>query len=393
MQDPDEARLEHNTADLFARTSALTTNSTEAVYADAEQLGPITPKRRACVPRNDDLFARTGDDLIGRALTVGESGGASALLHYGPKHTPLLELELDFQQGDKRYRYAARLAFAAGDKLVYDDEAVSVQPPKHATMHVEAGARGFWESQLNDGAALNASVQATQYWLSQLTSFHFHDTSPTSALRTNARASDDQLLRSDGGNLAAYLLRLEQSADEADRKAWKRINAYVTRVAPSVKTLAPTLNDNGSATVRLDWIDDQDERFGAHQLSDGTLRAIALVTALAQPVARLPRFMSIDEPELGLHPAALRVIAELARCISHHAQVLFATQSTAFLDRFAPEEVVVVERRHGMSSLVRPDAGMLRTWLDDYSLSEVFDKGVVSAAAADRKSTRLNSSH
>lgn len=73
-------------------------------------------------------------------------------------------------------------------------------------------------------------------------------------------------------------------------------------------------------SVRLDWIDDQDERFGAHQLSDGTLRLIALITALAQPTERLPRFISIDEPELGLHPAAITLLAELARSVSRHTQ-------------------------------------------------------------------------
>lgn len=129
--------------------------------------------------------------------------------------------------------------------------------------------------------------------------------------------------------------------------------------------------------MRLDWIDDQDERFGAHQLSDGTLRAIALITALAQPTEKLPKFISIDEPELGLHPAAIRLLAELVRSVSRHTQVLFATQSTAFLDYFDPEEIVVVERHAGASTFARLNANVLHSWLEDYSLSEVFDKGVI----------------
>lgn len=188
-------------------------------------------------------------------------------------------------------------------------------------------------------------------------------------------AQDDRFLRSDGSNLAAYLARLEQSDVEADQKAWRRINEFIRRVAPSVKALCPTPT-NGDA-VRLDWIDDQDERFGAHQLSDGTLRAIALITALAQPTDKLPKFISIDEPELGLHPAAIRLLAELVRSVSRHTQVLFATQSTAFLDYFDPEEVVVVERSAGASSFRRLEPAALVGWLDDYSLSEIFDKGVI----------------
>jgi predicted ATPase len=197
----------------------------------------------------------------------------------------------------------------------------------------------------------------------------------TSALRTHARAEDDQFLRSDGSNFAAYLYRLAQSEDEAENKAWRRINQFVSRIAPAVKELAPT-PINGTS-VRLDWLDDQDERFGVHQLSDGTLRAIALITALGQPTTQLPKFMSIDEPELGLHPAAIGLLAELARSVSRHTQVLFATQSTAFLDYFEPSEVVVVEREGGASTLYRLDEDALAPWLEDYSLSEVFDKGVI----------------
>lgn len=129
--------------------------------------------------------------------------------------------------------------------------------------------------------------------------------------------------------------------------------------------------------MRLDWVDDRDERFGVHQLSDGTLRAIALITALAQPTASLRRFISIDEPELGLHPSALHILADLTRSVSPRAQVFLATQSTAFLDHFEVGEVVVVERDSGRSRLERPSPEALATWLEEYSLSEVFEKGVI----------------
>jgi predicted ATPase len=110
-----------------------------------------------------------------------------------------------------------------------------------------------------------------------------------SALRTNVKARDDRYLRSDGSNLAAYLKWLSESSDEGEQKAWMRINLYVSRVAPSIKKLLPTLV--GADSIRLDWEDEHDERFGGHQLSDGTLRAIALITALAQPVSMLPKVM------------------------------------------------------------------------------------------------------
>ncbi|MCK6527213.1 AAA family ATPase [Myxococcota bacterium] len=294
---------------------------------------------------------------------VGESGGASSLLHYGPKRTQVIEIELDFVLKGGRNRYAARLGFAAGDRLLYLDESVGHGRGSSVEPRMSSLGAGHWESRLQDAGADDATAKTVNHWLSQLTFFHFHDTSMTSALRTRARAEDDRGLRSDGSNLAAYLARLEGSVEDADQKAWRRINRIVSRVAPCVKALSPIPTGNGSAAVRLDWIDDQDQRFGVHQLSDGTLRAIALITALAQPTSRLPRFISIDEPELGLHPAAVRIIAELARSVSRLTQVLFATQSTAFLDHFEPDEVVVVEREEGRSRLVRPDPSSLQGWL------------------------------
>lgn len=306
---------------------------------------------------------------------VAEAGGASALLHYGPQRTKVIELKLTFAQGERQNSYAASLGFAAGDKLMYLGERVGYRPGPDQDWREDSLGAGHWESKLNAQKSADITARTVNFCLSRLTFFHFHDTSMTSALRTHGRAEDDQFLRSNGSNLPAFLRRLEQSDEDADQTAWRRINRFVRRIAPAVKQLAPTLAGGGS--VRLDWIDDQGERFGAHQLSDGTLRAIALITALGQPTEKLPHFMSIDEPELGLHPAAIALLAELARSVSRHTQVLFATQSTTLLDHFHADEVVVAERQVGATTLTRPDAATLAAWLEDYSLAEVFDKGVI----------------
>ncbi|NKB15952.1 MAG: AAA family ATPase [Sphingomonadales bacterium] len=88
---------------------------------------------------------------------------------------------------------------------------------------------------------------------------------------------------------------------------FKQAEQLIRHIAPSIKQLRPTTVSENA--VRLDWIDDRDEVFGVHQMSDGTLRAIALVTALTQPEKTLPKFLCIDEPELGLHPAAIKIVA------------------------------------------------------------------------------------
>jgi predicted ATPase len=85
----------------------------------------------------------------------------------------------------------------------------------------------------------------------------------------------------------------------------------------------------------------------------------------------------VDEPELGLHPYALNVVASLFKKASHHAQVLISTQSSAFLDNFDAEDVIVVNRQGRESKFERLDPEKLAAWLDEYRLGEVWEKNVI----------------
>jgi len=126
-----------------------------------------------------------------------------------------------------------------------------------------------------------------------------------------------------------------------------------------------------------------DYLLGPHQLSDGTLRAMCLITLLMLPedesleLRRLPELIVVDEPELGLHPYALNIIAGLFKKVSHHTQVIISTQSSSFIDHFAPEDVVVVNRKGRESEFSRLDPAKLEAWLDEYSLGEVWEKNVI----------------
>jgi predicted ATPase len=309
---------------------------------------------------------------------VADHGFGAALLHYGPKTTDAIEIGVLIRDQGSSYRYDARLAFASDDSLYFQTENAACLHPDGSWVISSLGT-GHRESRLKDTFDSDDSpdpqaLRAVNAWVGRMTFYHFHDTSSQSKLRTHARCEDDRYPRSDGSNLAAYLLRLKESDQDADRKAWQRINRHCRHIAPAIKELDPVAV-NGS--VRLDWIDDRDERFGCHQLSDGTLRALALITVLSQPTERLPRLISIDEPELGLHPAAIALIAELCRSISRHTQVILSTQSTELLDHFTADEVVVVERVNGETQLNRLTTESLQSWLADYSLREIFAKGVI----------------
>ena len=313
------------------------------------------------------------------------NGFAAALLHYGPKVTEAITLAVVIKEQGLTYRYKSSLAFAPDDSLYFQEETLELTDAEGYSSSGALGS-GHRESRLMEAAGSRSeffqsddlpepqALAAVNRWLARMTFYHFHDTSAQSKLRTHARREDDRYPRSDGSNLAAYLLRLKESDHDADRIAWQRINRHCRHIAPAIKQLDPVAV-NGS--VRLDWIDDRDERFGCHQLSDGTLRALALITVLSQPTERLPWLISIDEPELGLHPAAIALIAELCRSVSRHTQIILSTQSTELLDHFMVDEVVVVERQQGETSLNRLSGKDLRLWLEDYSLRELYAKGVI----------------
>ena len=318
---------------------------------------------------------------------VADLGGADALLFRGGKITPELFAEIELRHDGEVLRYDLRLARTQADGLVFVEEGVAQQEADGAWSRQSLGV-GHTESLLEEAEGSGA-VHAMCRALARIGFYHFHDTSPTSSLRSAGRANDHRSLRSDGSNLAAYLLALQQSP--AHRAEWRLLSGLVRRIAPFIKELEPApVNadpetfriDNPGAdadrvSVRLDWLDEHDQRYGVHQLSDGTLRAIALFSALTQPKDRLPACISIDEPELGLHPAALTLLVGLMRSVAPRCQVFLATQSTDLLDRFDVEEVVVADRVDGATRFTRLDPIGLAGWLEDYSLSELFDKNLL----------------
>lgn len=103
----------------------------------------------------------------------------------------------------------------------------------------------------------------------------------------------------------------------------------------------------------------------------------ALATLFLQPEAFRPSVILVDEPELGLHPLAITLLAALVKQASHKAQVIIGTQSPLLLDHFRPEDVLVAERVAGATQLTRLESAPLATWLDDYSLGQLWEKNEI----------------
>ncbi len=190
-------------------------------------------------------------------------------------------------------------------------------------------------------------------------------------MRRKRSKRDNEYLRADAGNLAAFLLRIRKKSPES----YQKIREVVQLAAPFFDDFL-LREDEDSDNILLEWRQKHtDYPFGPNQLSDGTLRFVCLATALLQPDA--PKIMLFDEPELGLHPYALTLLAEMFKKASHQTQVIVSTQSATLIDHFEPADIIVVERDKGGSVFKRLNADKLKDWLEDYSLGELWQKNIL----------------
>jgi len=320
-------------------------------------------------------FFKLVNELMGGRLQqhIGATGRATANLHFGPRVTPQLEAELAFEAEKGTDTYRMRLFHAAGDSMIFAEETLAFQQIDFPRPKVVLLGRGHQETRIGDEAERGDPVAKTlRFLLNHCRVYHFHDTSPTSRVRQYCYVGDNRWLMPDAANLAALLYGLKSCKETA----YRRIVGTIRQVAPFFEDF--DLEPTHSKDIILNWRHcKSDLVFGPHQLSDGTLRAICLISLLLQPKEDLPLLIVVDEPEIGLHPYALNVIASLLRSASHHMQVLVSTQSSALLDSFEPEDIVIVERSGEATEFSRPDAEALEAWLEEYSLGEIWAKNVI----------------
>jgi predicted ATPase len=320
------------------------------------------------------FFKMLNEMMAGRfQLYIGTSGRAQSLLHFGPKITPQIEAKLEFEADKGVDTYHMRLFHAAGDTLIFAEETLSFLQRGWVSPRTDELGAGHQETQIIKAAEEGKQTAKTlKYLLNSCRVYHFHDTSSTAGVRQSCYVGDDRWLMSDAGNLAALLLRFRKENGGA---AYQRIIGTIRLIAPFFDDFV--LEPDVSNRVILNWRQKESDRvFGPHQFSDGTLRAICLATLLLQPEDELPELIVVDEPELGLHPYALNVIAALFSKAALHTQILISTQSSSFLDNFDPEDVITVNLEGKESQFKRLNPTELDAWLDEYSLGEVWEKNI-----------------
>jgi predicted ATPase len=268
-----------------------------------------------------------------------------------------------------------RLFFAAGDTLVFAEETLKFQKTGYSAPQVMSLEAGHYETRIRKAADDNESTaKVFRHLLGQCRVYHFHDTSATAPMRQYSAIGDNRFLRPDAGNLAAMLYAYKQSSPVA----YQRMVATIQKVMPEFDDFVLEPDRLNPRDILLNWQRKGfDYTFGPHQLSDGSLRAIAIITLLLQPEADLPKVIILDEPELGLHPYAVEIIAGLIQSASVRTQLMVATQSPTFLEHFALEDIIVVESNGQGSQYCRKNPDQFQEWLEDYSLGELWQRNVL----------------
>ena len=317
--------------------------------------------------------------LVERELQVWvtKQGGADRILSYGVKETTVFSSLISF--GLNAYKLKLEPTLDGG--LVFEQEKLYFDGVSRAGTSYYIGD-GHVESNLKKETEGGYSKTIAEYCYSAISSwkvFHFHDTSVTAGMKRWGSVHDNDYLRSDASNLAAYLYRL--SLEEP--KLYDQIRRTIRLAIPIFDDFVfkPRELPTEEQQVNLQWKQtNSDYVLWPSQLSDGSIRFICLVAALMQPDP--PSTIIIDEPELGLHPYAITLLGALLRSASKNMQVIVSTQSVALVNEFEVEDLIVVERESGDTVFKRLKEEDFSRWLEDYSLGELWQKNVLGGRPA-----------
>ena len=303
---------------------------------------------------------------------VTDQGGAGDLLFNGRKSTSQMYFQMNFDNGGYRFF----LVPTAQDFFAVEEECCFAEPETSGwwklgnnpsgislmTQEVKEKKKGYHYS--------HPVYEAISSW--QI--YHFHDTGKTAGMRHYEIVEDNYELRSDASNIGPFLLRLQKEYPDEYREI---VNA-VRLVMPFFDDFLLIPQNRGpKIEVNISWRQKgSDYPMQPWHLSDGSIRFICLATALLQPIP--PSAIIIDEPELGLHPSAISILAELVKLSSLRTQIIVATQNPLLIDQFAVENVIVTSHKNGESHFERLKEADFSLWLEDYSVGELWTKNVIA---------------
>jgi predicted ATPase len=290
------------------------------------------------------------------------SGGDNKILHKGKKNSDSISFTIEFDGGLNGY--GATLV-SGNDGFVFTEERL--------IYHGEGKdiSRSSREARIKETS--NSRALYIIKYLEGFRKYHFHDTSENSPFtESNNADSHVYFLYPNGSNIASILFDIHKSDKIVHNK-----------IVKTIQSIAPYFSDfffeqDTKSFKRLLWTDRySDILFGATDLSDGTLRFIALTVLFMQP--NLPDTIVIDEPELGLHPTAIAKLAGMIKSASAKGcQVIVATQSTDLISHFLPEDIITVDQVNGESKFTRLNPTELHEWLKDYTVDDLWKRSIIT---------------
>lgn len=289
-------------------------------------------------------------------------GGDNKILHKGKKNTDIISFKMEFANGQNGY--VAELQSGTDGFVFLRENLIYKGDPKDIS-------RSGTETQIK--ITDNFRAKYVIKYLNGFRKYHFHDTSSNAPFSQYSSIENDiYYLYEDGMNLAAFMYDIQ----ETNKIVYNRIIKNIQSIAPYFSDFY--LTPNKEKNIRLQWTDKySDVIFGANDLSDVTLRFIALSVLFLQP--DLPDTIIIDEPELGLHPSAIAKLAGMIKSVSDRGcQVIVATQSTDLISHFLPEDIITVDQVDGQTEFDRLRSDNLHQWLDDYTIDDLWKRNIIT---------------
>ena len=308
---------------------------------------------------------------------VADNGYENRILYFGRKQSKFLEGNIVFkpQKGNTNNRYDFKLIPQAQSSGFYFEKDLGGYNYFSSGYNenwdfLNLGGEGNQESELCNNMSDRAGFLSKYF--EDFNVFHFHDTSSSSLLKQPNKTHDYESLKEDGSNLAAFLFKIK----DTNPSHFKIIEHTIRSVAPFFEKFDLKPDAKNPDVIFLNWLEKgSDEYFNAHNLSDGTLRFIALTALLLQP--NTPKTIIIDEPELGLHPFAIQKIGAMIKSASVKSQIIISTQSINLVDQFSADDIIVVERFDNQTVFMRQSEDALKVWREEYSLGELWSKNVL----------------
>ena len=313
---------------------------------------------------------------------VARHGGADDQLFGGSWQTPQLAAKIEGKTEQGQYGYRFALNYALPDNFIFTGEEF---------IYSRAGgdAEGSWQgdgwgkesevaqlagsksqcSPANKSAYLAAADLVSL--LGGCAFYQFHNTGDHSDFKKRADITDSDRLLPNGGNLAAVLCRLERE----DGRRYDYICRQIRRVLPNFDRFDL---EESYGKVLLRWKPiGIDKTISAHLTSDGSLRFFALVTLLNLPDEMLPTIIALDEPELGLHPAAIHLLGGMIRSLSVERQVILATQSPLLVDSFDLDQIYALDLKDGQTKVRKLSSEGYEHWLEEYNTGDLWEMNLL----------------